>query len=580
MPASITQKNVRPFELTQTFFVEDRPIRRRLPALLLIAPPLAFLALFYFYPLLSLFDLSFFADGQFQLERLSGLISSDYYLHTLWFTSWQALASTGLTLFFGLPAAFVLSQYEFPGRRLLRVISGIPFVLPTIVVATAFHALLGPSGLLNTFLMRSFQLQTAPIALDHSIWAILLAHVFYNMTVVIRIVGGFWSTLDPTLVQAARILGASPWQAFRKITLPLLLPAILTSALLVFIFCFCSFGVILILGGPRFATLEVAIYRQAVHIFNLPLAAALSLIQIAFTFVLMWAYTSLQRKASVRMLSLGRRKPRPCKRGMERLAVATASFVLSCFSGLPLTALVLQSLHTAHGLSLRYYTHLFTDSDHSIFFVPPRAAIENSLLFGAATMLLALCLGFCAAKALSQRNAGKLAGFLDPLFMLPLSTSAVTLGFGFIIALDTPPLDLRSSILLVPLAHSLVAFPFVVRTLLPALRSIPQNTKEAATMLGASPFQVWRHIEVPVLSSALVAAAVFAFTISLGEFGATVFVARPQTPTLPLAVYRFLGQPGALNYGQAMAMSSLLMLVTALSFLALEKATPRDWGEF
>ena len=164
--------------------------------------------------------------------------------------------------------------------------------------------------------------------------------------------------------------------------------------------------------------------------------------------------------------------------------------------------------------------------------------------------------------------------------MLPLSTSAVTLGFGFILALDKPPLNLRTSPMLVPLAHTLVAFPFVVRSLLPALRGIPPKLRESAAVLGAGPWQVWRTVDLPILGRALVVAAVFAFTISLGEFGATVFVARPQTPTMPLAIYRFLGQPGAVNYGQAMAMSSILMLVSAVGFGLMEKFRSGQRGEF
>jgi thiamine transport system permease protein len=163
--------------------------------------------------------------------------------------------------------------------------------------------------------------------------------------------------------------------------------------------------------------------------------------------------------------------------------------------------------------------------------------------------------------------------------MLPLSTSAVTLGFGFIIALDKPPLNLRTSLMLVPIAHTLVAFPFVVRSILPALRSIPSNLREAAALAGASPWKVWQTVDFPIVSRALIVGAVFGFTVSLGEFGATVFIARPQTPTMPLAVYRFLWQPGALNYGQAMAMSSLLMLITAAGFMLLEKIRIGE-GEF
>lgn len=210
------------------------------------------------------------------------------------------------------------------------------------------------------------------------------------------------------------------------------------------------------------------------------------------------------------------------------------------------------------------------NSSGSIFYVSPLDAIGNSLLFACATLGMGLVIGGCAAFTI-QRADGRIGAFLDPLFMLPLSTSAVTLGFGMIITLDKPPLNIRTSILLIPIVHTLVAFPFVVRSVLPALRSIPSSLKEAATLLGASPFKVWFHIEFPIVARAFSVGAIFAFTVSLGEFGATVFAARPEFTTMPVTIFKYLGQPGALNYGQAMAVSSLLMLVTASGFLFIEK---------
>jgi thiamine transport system permease protein len=187
-------------------------------------------------------------------------------------------------------------------------------------------------------------------------------------------------------------------------------------------------------------------------------------------------------------------------------------------------------------------------------------------------MILAVLLGLLAAVALTPNPKSKISySLLDAFFMLPLATSAVTLGFGYIITFDTPPLNLRTSPLLIVIAHTLVALPFVVRSLLPALRSIQPVLREAAAVLGASPARVWREIDLPIAGRALLVGAVFAFTISMGEFGATLFIARPDTPTMPVAIYRFLDQPGALNYGQALAMSTLLMLVCAVGFIVIER---------
>jgi thiamine transport system permease protein len=246
----------------------------------------------------------------------------------------------------------------------------------------------------------------------------------------------------------------------------------------------------------------------------------------------------------------------------------------------PLLALVARSFTSGgEGLTLAYYQQLSMNSRNSILFVPPIEAIGNSLVFALITTLLALALGLAMAYLLNQGDT-RLTRWLDPLFMLPLTTSAVTLGFGYIISMDKPPLNLRASAALIPLAHTLVAMPFVVRSVLPALRAIPPSLQEAARVLGAPPWKVWRWIDLPLISRGLIVGATFAFTVSMGEFGASVFIARPDTPTMPIVIYRLLGQPGAVNYGQALAMSSLLMLVCALGFILIERLRTVGVGEF
>jgi thiamine transport system permease protein len=184
--------------------------------------------------------------------------------------------------------------------------------------------------------------------------------------------------------------------------------------------------------------------------------------------------------------------------------------------------------------------------------------------------------GGCGAIALARRRRGP----LDDAVSLPLGVSAVTVGFGFLIALDEPPLDLRTSWILVPLAQALVAIPFVIRTMTPVLRSIDPRLREAAATLGASPAMVWREVDLPIAARAGLVATGFAFAISLGEFGATLFIVRPATPTLPVEIFRLLGRPGPLNFGAAMAASVVLMAITALAVVAIERFRVAGVGEF
>ncbi len=553
---------------------------QRFAATLVLLLPLLFMALFFFYPLVEILALSLAPGGKLDLSPFGTLVTDPYYGRLLAFTTGQALLSTLLTLLAGMPAAYVFARYDFRGKSLLRALTTVPFVLPTMVVAAAFTALVGPQGHLNRWLMALLSLDRPPIQLQQTLALVLIAHVFYNAAVVVRLVGGFWANLNPRVEEAARVLGAGRWRTFRQVTLPILQPAIIAAALLIFLFCFTSFGVILVLGGPRLATVEVEIYRQAVPFFNLPLAAALSIVQMLFTFAVMAIYTRIQARTAV-PLDL-----RPIKATQRRPATLGGRLVVwSSVGGLlmlllaPLLALVLRSFSLEGPFTLRYYQALFTNPFQSFFYVQPAVAIRNSLLVAGATVVLALGVGLISAYLLTG-SPSPVKSFLDPLFMLPLGTSAVTLGFGYVIALDQPPLNLRASPLLLPLAHTLVAFPFVVRSLLPALRGMNPHWREAAGVLGASPARVVSEIDLPIVARSLLVGAVFAFTVSVGEFGATLLIARPNFPTMPVVIYRLLGAQGALNQGQGLAMSTLLMIVCAVGFVLLERFRVGEIGEF
>jgi thiamine transport system permease protein len=402
--------------------------------------------------------------------------------------------------------------------------------------------------------------------------------VFFNYAVVVRVVGGLWSQLDPRQEDAARVLGASRWSAFRRVTLPALAPAIGGAASIVFLFTFTSFGIVQILGGPEYATLEVEIYRRTAQLLDLPAAAVLSMLQFAAVVALLVLDAVLTRRhrAALALVDPALTARRP--RGFAQWTFVGANLVvLGVLLVGPLAVLVERSFHTADGYGLRYYRELTRNDADSTLFVPPWDAVLTSLEYALAATVIALLVGGSAAVVLARR-AARFPG-LDLLLMLPLGTSAVTIGFGCLVAFDSPPLDLRSSPVLVPCAQALVAMPFVVRSLVPTLRAIDQRLHDAAAVLGASPARVFRAVDVPLVWRSLLAAAGFAFAVSLGEFGATVFLARGDTPTVPVAIARFLARPGELNEGQAMALATILMVLCAGALLGLDRLRVDRAGE-
>jgi thiamine transport system permease protein len=542
--------------------------RRRVIAALPVAIPLLFLAVFFALPVVAIVLRGLHPASRWNFDTVGRVLRDPVYRQVAWFTLWEATASTVVTLVVALPMAALFAKFDFPAKRVLWALLIVPFVLPTVVVGSAFLALLGPGG--------SFG-----VDLQGTIWLILIAHAFFNVAVVVRTVGGLWGNLDPGLEEAARTLGASRWRAFREVTLPLLRPAIAASASIVFLFCFTSFGVVLLLGGLRARTLEVEIYNQTTRLLQLDVAAALAIIQLVGVTAALLVYGRYQQRRSVTLGLRARgdvaRRPRTV--GERAFVVATLAG-MALLLGSPLVVLVWRSFTTAGASGLSAWRALGTNRTDNALFVSPLAAVVNSLEFALAATLIAITIGGLAAWAIARRGAGGGLRWFDAALMLPLGTSAATIGFGLLISLDRLPVDLRDSLWLVPIAQALVAIPFVIRTVVPVLRAIDEDLRAAAAVLGASPLRVWREIDLPIVFRAFVVAAGFAFAISLGEFGATAFLVRADRPTVPVAIYQLLGRPGPLELGQALALSTVLMALTAAVVLLIDRVRVGTLGEF
>ncbi len=541
--------------------------RRLLGLLALALVPVAVLGVFFVLPVSGMLALGLRPDGALDPGAVLEVLTRGRTGRVLGFTLWSAAAATGCSVLLGLPAAYVLHRTTFPLRRVLRAALLVPFVLPTVVVGVAFRQLLREGGPLGV------------LGLDGTPVAIVLGLVFFNVAVVVRVVGGAWEALDGRAGQAAATLGASPWQVFRTVTLPALLPAIASAATVVFLFCATAFGIVLTLGGTRYATVETEIYLLTVQVFDLPAAAALSILQLVVVVALL---AVAQRARAVVPVTRGPARPRPLGR-LDGLPVAATLLVLA-FVAIPICSLVAGSLRVDGSWSLANYAALGTTGDREALQVTVTQALVNSLRTAFDATWMAVGTGLLVAVVVTRRSRTsterRVRRALDGFFMLPLGVSAVTLGFGLLITLDEPPLDLRDSALLVPVAQALVALPLVVRTLVPVLSGIDDRQRQAAASLGAGPLRSLLTVDLPVLWRPLLAGAGFAFAASLGEFGATSFLAREEFPTLPLVIFRLLGHPGELNYGMALAASVLLASTTAAVMLLVERLRVASVGAF
>ena len=540
-------------------------MRRLAGVLAVVLPALgvgAFMALFFVWPIGGVIARGLGGIGPAAV--FGEILGSESHRSVIWFTVWQAAVSTVLTVAVALPAAGAMARLHFRGQRLLRALATVPFVLPTVVVAAAFEGLFDRFGLAGG----------GAVNLRHTVWAILMAHVFFNDAVVLRTVGAHWANLDARVEDQARVLGAARFEVFRRVVLPRLAPSIAAASAIVFLFSFTSFGVVLVLGGPTRATIETEIYRYAVTRLDLTTAAALAVVQLGAVIALVAVSNALERRRAVaEPASSPAAAPRHRGAGLVANLAAMALIL-----GLPVGVLIERSLTAGRGggYTLRNYTALA----ERVNLLPDTAlaALGNSVMFAVPAAALALLVGGAATLVVMRAAHGgsrPIGRAFDVGLTLPLGTSAVTVGLGFLLVLNRPPIDIRTSLLVVPIAHAVVGIPFVVRTLVPMLRTVNPRTREAAAVLGASPGRVRREVDLRVAARGVAVGAGFAFAVSLGEFGATSFIPRrAETLTAPLALFRLLGTPGEALRGQAMALAVSLMALTAVAVFVMDL-----WGD-
>nr|WP_246433822.1 iron ABC transporter permease [Spirochaeta isovalerica] len=512
------------------------------------------------------------SKGAFSLEGIGHILGSSYYRSIIGFTFFQALLSTVLSVLIGLPGAWILSHYSFPGKRILKAVITIPFILPSILVVLGFVLFFGKSGTLNSLLNR---LGLGELKILYSFKAIIIAHIFYNFPIAIRIISSLWAKIPRNQIMAARSLGAGKIRIFFTITLHQIFPAILTSSMIIFIYCFMSFAIILVLGGgPELTTVEVEVYRLAKVSLDINKGSSLALIQSTLTLIFMFIYSSLERFKSFeeKLLYRDQKPPYRFKADWPTVFIFLYFiFVLILLIAPPLSVIgesfrERNSLSGNEVFSLRWYKEIFFPTAQGTYSRIAFQSLKNSLIYGFSTVILTIPVSLLISRALSVKNI-PFAGLTELIFVLPLGVSSVILGMSYMRLSNFLPGDFRGSAWLVILAHSAIAMPLAFKSVLSIYRKIKKSLREAGQNLGASRFRIFRDIELPLLKSGILTGATFAFAVSIGEMNATLMLSQPGTTTLPIAIYRLIG---SYKFYGACALGSILMFICLIAFLAID----------
>ncbi|NCC66057.1 MAG: iron ABC transporter permease, partial [Spirochaetia bacterium] len=439
------------------------------------------------------------------------------------FTLTQATLSTLASLILALPGAYLIATYRFKGKRLILALSAIPFVIPSILVVLGFVIFFGNNGFLNRILMNLFNLSEPPLKILYSFPAIILAHTFYNFPIIMSLVSSYWEHMDEHCESASRTLGATKTRTFFSITLPRLLPAIISACSLVFLFCFNSFAIILVLGGgPQFTTMEVEIYRQARMMSNPGAASALSLFSILVTTLLLLWYNASQKnlaRSEIYKRGILRSEKRPASFVGKVLALFYTLFSLLFILG-PIISVVLRSFMASPSrsanqeFSLRWYKQLLSLESATGHMGSALNALTNSFLI--AVIVAAVTVPVALTLSVAVRHRAKKTSLYELFGMLPMTVSSVIIGLGYYLISSRFRFGVSQQYVLVVLAHMVIAIPFVLRTILPEYRKIPLSYMQSSLTLGSGPLRTFLSIELPLLKGSMLTGGIFAFALSMG----------------------------------------------------------------
>lgn len=520
------------------------------------AAPLLFVVALFYVPLGKIVQLGVSANW-LQVYADPNVAAS------IWFTIWQAAVSTVLCLVLGTLGAYVLYRKSFAGQKIIRAIVTVPLVLPTIVVAIVFSAFRSEHKVYEAIGLGFF--------FENSVYWIIAAHVFINFSLVVRAVGGAWAGLTNQTEEAAELAGAGRVRIFFSITLPQLKGAVVSAAALVFLFCSTSFGIILVLGAGMVTSIETEIASAALQFLELDKAAALALLQTLLT-VLAFAFAESIARSPVGIEQIDSRDAAPRLDRRDRPAVFITAIVVVALICVPLLLVFAKAFTVNGAFGFDNFANLAGRGNRDLLNISVLQATLNTLRNVAISATLSLGFGALVSFLLSRRSSTRAAKALQRVmnfaYLLPVGISSVVLGLGYLVTYG-------ANWITVPLVQSLMALPLVIRLLYPALATIDAEQREAAALAGANTRQIFMRIEAGIIRNVVVTAIGFAMIASIGEFGAASLLAYGDQATLPTVLYLLISRPGDQNFGMAMAVCAILILLTFVLVFSVAAQKPR-----
>jgi iron(III) transport system permease protein len=540
-----------------------RPVRAGIfadPWRVIALAALAVLVVFVVIPLAELVRQSFVGQesGAFGLENFHTFFGSRYFRRALSNSLTVAALGTVIALAIGLPLALFFARWDFPGKRWIEIGILMSMLSPPFVGAYAWILMFGRSGIV-TEAARGVGIALPPI---YGPFGIALASAFSLYPIVFLLMRSGFLRVDRSLEEAAAGLGRGPFAVLRTVTLPLVVPAAVTSALLVFLAIVADFGTPSILGeGERFpvlATLAFSLYLSEIG--SEPgMAATTSVVLVAISMSLVLVARFVSGRRSVANDQEGRAQPRRLSGGRATLAAIGVGLVVLA-ANMPLIVVVVSSFLEVRGV---VFQSAFTLVNHQRAIAVMGDALWNSLIFAGLALVVTIVVGALVGYFVARRD-GPLARGLDLLVMVPYVVPGTVIGIGYASVFNGPPLFLTGTASAIVIVYFVRRLPYMVRATSSIVHQIDRSLEDASLNLGEGPLGGFRRVMAPLMRPGVLAGASIAWVEIFNELSASIVLYTAGTRTLPIAAYQ---QSLGGDVGMAAAYSTMLIAITAAALL-------------
>ncbi len=529
---------------------------------------LAIFLIFVVYPLILILYKSVInpADNSFTIENFTRFFTRKYYVNTLTNSFKVTVVATLISATLGLLMAYVTRQVKIAGSKWLNILIVVSYLSPPFIGAYAWIQLLGRNGVITQVINALFHIEFPGI---YGFAGIVLVFSLQSFPLVYMYVCGALENLDNSLNEAAESLGASNVQRVTHIILPLVMPTVLASGLLVFMRVFSDFGTPMLIG-EGYRTFPVVLYNQFMgEVTNDSyFAAALCVIIMAITLVFFFLQRWISRRHTYSMSALKPMQPRK-PRLVPHILCHVFVYLVVLLAMLPQITVIVTSFlkESTPGI----FTNEFSLINYQTIFSKNPLVISNTYLYGLAAIALVVALGIMISY-LAVRKRSALTSTVDTLTMLPYIIPGSVLGIAFLYAFAKPPLALTGTAMIIIISLTVRRMPYTIRSTTAIIGQISPSIEEASISLGASELRSFGEIMVPMMLPGVLSGAIMSWVTVISELSSSIMLYRASTQTLTVSIYTEVIRD---CFGNAAAYSTVLTVTSVISLLLFFKLTGR-----